>query len=304
MSTVIVFTVLVGTFAALAFLVGPAAVRQAREFGEQLPDTLAQLERLPVVGGRLRDAEAATRIQEWIEALPGKLDMERVSDGAAALAAGLINAVGVLLIAFVATLDGPGLVRRAQPLIPDEHKDAVNAVGTAFARVVGTYFAGSLLVATIAGTWVLTVCLVLAIPLAPIAAVWYAVTSLIPQVGGFLGVSFVALLAFTTSPLKALLAIGLVVAYMNLENYVISPAIVGKSVDLSPPTTMLAAIIGGAAMGVPGALVGTPLCGTVKALYLHFRHGEPLPERQPPIKERLPGPIKKLLRIDDVPERS
>ena len=38
--------------------------------------------------------------------------------------------------------------------------------------------------------------------------------------------------------------------------------------NLTPPTTMLAALIGGAAAGVPGALVATPLLGAGKALYL------------------------------------
>jgi predicted PurR-regulated permease PerM len=89
----------------------------------------------------------------------------------------------------------------------------------------------------------------------------------------------------------------LVVGYMNLENYVISPAIVGEAVDLSPPTTMLAALVGGAAFGVPGALAATPLCGTVKAVYLQARHGETF---APPTRLRdrvkVPGPVAAALR--------
>jgi predicted PurR-regulated permease PerM len=60
---------------------------------------------------------------------------------------------------------------------------------------------------------------------------------------------------------------------MNIENHVIQPAIVGEAVDLSPPTTMLAALVGGAAGGIPGALFATPLAGAVKQLYLEFRFG-------------------------------
>ena len=66
--------------------------------------------------------------------------------------------------------------------------------------------------------------------------------------------------------------------YQQLENNVVSPAIVGSAVNLTPPTTMLAALVGGAAAGVPGALVATPLLGAAKALYLDER-GE-LPPRQ------------------------
>ena len=67
-------------------------------------------------------------------------------------------------------------------------------------------------------------------------------------------------------------------ALQQFENNVIGPAIVGSAVNLTPPTTMLAALIGGAAAGVPGALIATPLLGAGKALYLESRGR--LPERR------------------------
>jgi predicted PurR-regulated permease PerM len=61
------------------------------------------------------------------------------------------------------------------------------------------------------------------------------------------------------------------VIYMNIENHLIQPAIVGRSVDLTPPTTMVAAFVGAAVAGVPGALVATPMVGAAKAIYLEAR---------------------------------
>jgi predicted PurR-regulated permease PerM len=105
-------------------------------------------------------------------------------------------------------------------------------------------------------------------------------TDLIPQVGGFLGgVVFVGL-AVTSSLLTGVIALVLYLTYLNIENHIIQPAIVGQAVNLSPPTTMLAALVGGASFGVPGALIATPLVGTVKALYLEIR-GRPVPVEQP-----------------------
>ena len=75
----------------------------------------------------------------------------------------------------------------------------------------------------------------------------------------------------------AIIAGGLFVAYMTIENHVIQPAIVGRSVDLTPPTTMVAAFVGGAVGGIPGALVATPLVGAAKQLFLEVRG------RRPPI---------------------
>ena len=48
--------------------------------------------------------------------------------------------------------------------------------------------------------------------------------------------------------------------------------------DPGASSTMLAALVGGAVAGVPGALVATPFVGAVKSLYLQLRWGvEPSP---------------------------
>ena len=93
-------------------------------------------------------------------------------------------------------------------------------------------------------------------PLAPIAAIWAALTNLIPQIGGFLGGAFFVLLALTESPTTAVIAGVLFLGYQQFENNVVGPAIVGSAVNLTPPATMLAALIGGAAAGVPGRAGG------------------------------------------------
>jgi predicted PurR-regulated permease PerM len=62
--------------------------------------------------------------------------------------------------------------------------------------------------------------------------------------------------------------------------------VVGQAVNLTPPTTMLAALVGGAVAGVPGALVATPLVGAMKALYFEQRGVAP-PDSTPPVLQRV-----------------
>jgi hypothetical protein len=81
--------------------------------------------------------------------------------------------------------------------------------------------------------------------------------------------------------------------YQQIENNILQPAIVGKAVNLSPPTTMLAALIGGAAAGVPGALAATPLVGAAKALFMTFRQGARYDEEGP--EEKLNTRLKRLV---------
>jgi predicted PurR-regulated permease PerM len=73
---------------------------------------------------------------------------------------------------------------------------------------------------------------------------------------------------------------------MNIENHIIQPAIVGGSVNLTAPTTMVAAFVGAAIAGVPGALLATPMVGATKAIYLEAR-GLPKPTEDIGARERL-----------------
>jgi putative heme transporter len=176
--------------------------------------------------------------------------------------------VGCTTIAVL--LDGERIIARFRRLFrhqPPERLERIDRVGRVLYTTLGQYFGGSLTVAAMMGVFVLIVALALGIPLAPLAAIWAMFTDLIPQVGGFLGGSFLVLLALA-------IALALFLVYMNIENHLIQPAIIGQSVNLSPPTTMLAAFIGGAIAGLPGALIATPAVGAAKRLYLEFRFGE------------------------------
>ena len=60
--------------------------------------------------------------------------------------------------------------------------------------------------------------------------------------------------------------------YQQLENHVLQPVIIGRAVRLSPPATMVAALIGVSAGGLVGGLFAIPLLGASKAIYLYTRH--------------------------------
>lgn len=280
-----------GFAAGAAFLVlvlGPPAVDQAGDFGRELPETVEDLYELPVVGGWLRDADAADRIEEWVDQLPARIDEETIRDVAERVIGGVLSALVVVLIGITVLADGDRLVRRLLAALPASAEPAAIRAGRIFYRTIGAYFSGSLLVASITATFILAVGLALGVPLAPAAALWALVVNLIPQIGGFLTGSFFAVLGFSAGPGTGVACVLLYVAWMNFENHVLTPAIVGEAVDLSPPTTMLAALVGAAAAGVPGALVATPLCGAVKAIYLEVRYGPPPEARSRPGRRLLP----------------
>jgi predicted PurR-regulated permease PerM len=252
-------------------VLGPRAVAEARKFSDQLPETLDDLESLPLVGGIIRDNEVAEKAQEWLRRLPEQFTDERVSELAGRLISGVASVAIVVVVAIAVLVDGENLLGRLRRLLPPSHRPRADAVGGVMYRTLGRYFGGSVTVAILMGLYVLALGLLLGIPLIPVAAIWAMITDLIPQVGGFLGGSFLVLLAATQGATTALIAAAAFIVYMNIENHIIQPAIVGRSVDLMAPTTMVAAFVGGAVAGVPGALVATPLVGAAKAIYLEAR---------------------------------
>jgi putative heme transporter len=273
---------------AVMVLMGPQAVRQAEDLGADLPKTVEEFYDLPVVGDWLASRDMSGRVEEAITELPAKVSDESVTTLVQNVIGGALTALILFAVTVAVLLDGEQLIATVRRRLPSRWVSRADQVGRVFYIAIGHYFGGSLAVAVLMGIVVLMLCLVFGVPLAPLAAIWAMITDLIPQVGGFLGGAFLGLLALTQGPVTFIVVVTLFVLYMNLENHVISPAIVGQAVDVTPPTTMLAAFIGGAAGGVPGALIATPLVGAVKQLYMQLRWG-----KQPFAKYR-PGVVTRL----------
>jgi predicted PurR-regulated permease PerM len=258
----------------VVFLMGPQAANQARKVSGDLPDTVRQFYDLPIVGSWLEQHDAATRAQRAITSLPGNISDESLTRTVEGMIGGALSAVLVLAIAIAILLDRDFLIASVRRQLPARWVGRADEIARVVYTATAKYFGGSLAVAALMGVVVLAICLIFSVPLAPLAALWAMITDLIPQIGGFLGGALLGVLALTQGPFTFVIVLALYILYMNIENHLISPAIVGRAVDITPPTTMLAALIGGAAAGVPGALVGPPLVGAVKQLYLQLRWGQ------------------------------
>lgn len=271
--TVIVGTACVVAFGGLVVVLGSQATDQAGQFAEELPATIEEFYTWPLIGQRLEDADAVGDVERFADDLPNRIDADLISDAGGRVLGGLGSAMLVLVVAVAVLLDGEALAARVRRALPPDRREQADEVGRIVYRSVARYFAGSVAVAVVNGTVILTSGLILGIPLAPLAAVWAAITNLIPQIGGFLGGSFFILLALTQGALPGLIALVIFLTYQQFENNVIQPTVIGRAINLTPPTTMLAALVGGAAAGVPGALVAAPLIGAVKSVWLDT-HGQ------------------------------
>jgi predicted PurR-regulated permease PerM len=257
----------------LLVLLVPPAVRQGRELSTQLPDVVNDLGNLPLVGDDLVRNDVPAKVQDWVEKLPDRLagNTAPLQKAGRSLADGALAATVTILLALTLLADGDRLVAACRRLVPERRRSRADRAAKLAYEVVGRYVAGSLLVAAVAGVTVLTVGLVLGIPLTPLAAAWVAVWDMVPQIGGAAGGVPFVLLALTQGVGTGLIVAVFFILYLQIENHVLQPVLVGHAVKLSPPATMTAALIGVSAAGVVGALVAVPLVGAAKAVYLELR---------------------------------
>ena len=251
----------------------PRAIEQGRELGRDTDRVVNQIGDLPVIGDDLQRAGTVDSIRRGIEGLPDRLEGEDTPlvGAAQTLADGLLVAMLTTLITISLLLDGQRLLRGARRLVPPNRRDQADRLGRLAYRTFGQYVAGSLLVAAVAGVVVLAVGLVLRVPLTPLLAIWVALFDLVPQIGGAAGGIPFVLLGFTRSATTGVICAVFFVLYLQFENHLLSPLIVGRSVKLSPPATMTAALVGVSAGGVVGALLAVPVVAAGKAAYLELR---------------------------------
>ena len=105
-------------FTLLLLVMGPAAVRQAQRFGNELPETVTEMYSFPIIGPRLERANAADRVEQWAEELPAHIDTDTITNLTSALVSGAATLFTVAVVAFIVLLDGEFLVARVRRLVP------------------------------------------------------------------------------------------------------------------------------------------------------------------------------------------
>jgi predicted PurR-regulated permease PerM len=101
------------------------------------------------------------------------------------------------------------------------------------------------------------------VPYSIVLAFFCFLLALIPLVGAISGAALVTLVALTVSPTIALVVGIYYLVYMQIEAYVISPRVMKKAVSVPGGVVVVAAMAGGALLGVMGALVAIPVAASI-----------------------------------------
>lgn len=185
------------------------------------------------------------------------------------------------ILAFYLLVDLPKIRRGLRAFIPARRRPEIDSVLQDLGRALGGFFRGQLLVALFVGIASTLGLYIVGLPYWALIGMIAGLFNLIPLVGPFIGAIPAVFIAFTTTTVgEGLLrldpgwpmALGAGIALLTvqqIDNHIISPNIVARTVKLHPVTVMLGLLAGGTILGVWGMLLAVPTIAAVKILLLH-----------------------------------
>jgi len=96
------------------------------------------------------------------------------------------------------------------------------------------------------------------VPYALLLNIFVAILDLAPVIGSTIAGVAVCLVALSVSLPVCLATIGFFVVYRLVEDYLLVPRIIGRVVEVPALVTVVAVLVGGALLGIVGALVAIP----------------------------------------------
>jgi predicted PurR-regulated permease PerM len=259
----------------------PAITRLANEIGRNGTRWLTDLNRWAsdTLGIHIVSPEASTdavvTIEEFLKQWSSKL---------AGAASGAVT-TGVSLVVKVATIatftfyfaaDFPQLQRGLLSWFSPAHQQRLGWAMDQSITQVGGYLYSRLLLTLINGIGFFVVMVAVGMPVAlaiPLAIFGAFVSEFIPSIGTYIGGAIpVALTLAIRGLVPALIVLGYVVVYQQIENFWLSPKISARTMELSGGLAFGSVVVGGALFGPMGAFVALPVAALIYSFTENYRH--------------------------------
>jgi predicted PurR-regulated permease PerM len=266
-----VVAVIVAVLAALVLFVlaiVPVISDQVARISESAPGWLDRLQRNQRVQDLDERFDVIDRVRDYVEQ----------GDFASGLFGGVLGfglrvlstlvdvfVVTVLMLYFLAGLEATK--RALYRLAPASRRDRVSKLGDRVIESVGGYVSGAFIVAVCAGLTSLLFLFIVGLGEYAVALAFVvALLDVIPMIGATIGAVVVSAIAFATDVRAGIACVIFYLIYQQVENYVIYPRVMSKSVDIPGALTVIAALIGAALLGVVGALLAIPTAAAILML--------------------------------------
>jgi len=192
----------------------------------------------------------------------------------------IFDVLTILVFAYYFSADSPRLRTSIGSWLPPRYQRVFMTVWTISVEKTGGYVISKLVLATLSAFFHAAFFWFIDVPFwLPLGVFAGIVGQFIPTIGTYIGVILPALFALLDKPINVLWIVIFATVYQQLENYVFTPRVSRRTMDVHPAIALGSVIAGAALFGPIGALIGIPIAAVALAILDTFsnRH-ELLPE--------------------------
>lgn len=263
-----VYVLLVLVMLGVGYTFSNTVITQATHFARELPTLVRQAEEGKGTVGRLiARLHLASYVQSHSNALVdwvAHLGRPALAVGKTVLS-GVTSIVTVMFLSFFILLEAPGILDSLLGRLADEKASEVRDILRQLSGKVTGFMLGDLATSVIAGLVSYVVLLVTGVPFASVLAIWTALVDFLPLVGGLLAGVPVVGVAFLHSLSAGIITLVVFLIYQQIENHVLNPLIISRTIRLNPLWVLLSVILGAEIGSIVGSTFGA-ICGAIFAL--------------------------------------
>lgn len=289
LSILISYIVLIGLIAGFVSLVMPVIIGEAEDLWSRregiwnqvrrVADSVFEQYQLMPESVRTQIEEVFADINAYLaEAVRKVLEQAFTVTGVAiTYTASLVLGITIVPFwTFYLLRDFPKLKTAVRSMIPSAIRADLNSMVLMLDRTVGAYFRGQILLSLIIGVLTTVVMSILGLDYALLLGVIAGALEIVPNIGPTLAAIPAILLALTVSPVRALLTAVACNMIQNVENSLIVPRILGRSLGLHPVVMMVMLVVGTEIAGLPGLILAPILTAVSRDIYryLGYRFAE------------------------------
>ncbi|MFH1667441.1 MAG: AI-2E family transporter [Candidatus Komeilibacteria bacterium] len=218
------------------------------------------------------DMEVAEQLQNSLNTITGNLSRAAsgVFDTLMGIFGGIFSFFLVLVITFYFTVEEEGLKRFIMSVTPAQYQPYLMQLVSRIQRKLGYWLRGQLILSVIIFILTFVGLTVLGVEYALLLALIAGIFEVIPYMGPIIAAVPAVFLAFMQSPLKGLLVLILYIIIQQLENHIIVPKVMSKSVGINPLVVIIVLLVGGKLGGVMGMVLAVPVATAISVFMDDF----------------------------------
>ncbi|MEK7217662.1 MAG: AI-2E family transporter [Patescibacteria group bacterium] len=172
---------------------------------------------------------------------------------------GLFSFVAILIISFYLSVTRKGVESFLGSVVPEKYENYVISLWKRTEIKVGKWLQGQMLLGLIVGLATYIGLSLLNVKFALLLSLLMMVLELVPMVGPVVSAIPAVILAFLQSPVLGFWVLVLYIVVQQLENHILVPIILGRTLNLNPVVILIALLVGQTLAGIPGMILAVPI---------------------------------------------